>query len=165
MGYRPDTVPDDVAQVCRNGHLVLGSIRRFPRFQKAFCEDCGAATIDKCQSCGRLLQGLSNTSWMAGSGPYRPPRYCGDCGKPFPWTETGISAADEFADELDLSVAEKSTLKADIRDLTSDTLRTPLAVSRFKKFMARITPEAGKALLQIVVSVATEEAKRQLGMK
>ena len=54
------------------------------------------------------------------------------------------------------------TLKSSIDELTSDTARTPLAASRFRKFMAKVTPEAGKALLQIVVSVATEEAKKKL---
>jgi hypothetical protein len=99
---------------------------------------------------------------MGGGGPYRPPKYCGECGKPFPWTEAALSAAKEYADELDLNVDEKEKLKSSIDDLTSNTSRTQLAASRFKKFMTKVTPEAGKALLQIVVSVATEEAKKKL---
>jgi hypothetical protein len=99
---------------------------------------------------------------MGGGGPYRPPKYCGECGKPFPWTEAALSAAKEYADELDLNADEKEKLKSSIDDLTSDTSRTQLAASRFKKFMAKVTPEAGKALLQVVVSVATEEANKKL---
>jgi hypothetical protein len=104
--------PANVAQVCRNGHLVLGSLQRFPQFQKSFCEDCGAATIDQCQKCGWPVSGIGPDAWMAETGPYRPPRYCGECGTPFPWTETALAAAREYTDDLDqLSDDEKASLK------------------------------------------------------
>lgn len=95
-------------------------------------------------------------------GGFEVPAYCQHCGKSFPWTDAALNAAKEYADELDLNGDEKEKLKSSIDDLTSDTARTPLAASRFKKLMSKITPEAGKALLQIVVSVATEEAKKKL---
>lgn len=144
-------------QMCMRGHVLNEQARWNPDANMKFCPQCGGASIIECSICHGPITSAGN--------PYREfirPAFCAECGKPFPWTETGLSAADELTDELDLSAAEKSTLKGDIRDLTSDTLRTPLAASRFKKFMAKITPETGKALLQIVVSVATEEAKNKL---
>src|ERR1700730_14286449 len=81
--------PEDVAQICRNGHVVLSSIQRFPQFRKSFCEDCGAPTIDQCQTCSWPIAGTCSDWWMAGE-PYKPPRYCGECGKTFPWTETAL---------------------------------------------------------------------------
>ncbi|HXJ38762.1 MAG TPA: DUF2321 domain-containing protein, partial [Bryobacteraceae bacterium] len=86
-------------------------------------------------------------------------------GKPFPWTETALATAEEYADEVGLGSAERAELKTSLGDLTSDSARTPLAVMRVKKVLAKIGPEAGKGLLQIVVSVLTEEAKRQFGLK
>jgi hypothetical protein len=101
---------------------------------------------------------------MGGRGPYQPPKYCGECGKPFPWTETALSAAKQYTNDLDqLSPEEKTVLKGTFDDLTSDTDRTPLAASRFKKFMSKIGPAAGGVLQKIVENVATEAAKKMMG--
>src|ERR1700677_3622724 len=103
-------LPEHVAQVCLQGHLVLSSLKEFPQFRKSFCEDCGAATISQCQTCGWPGAGLGPNSWMGGGGPYRPPRFCGECGTPFPWTEKALSAAKEYTDDLaQLSAKEKDT--------------------------------------------------------
>src|ERR1019366_5408672 len=110
--------PQDVAQICRNGHLVLGSLNRFPQFRMSFCTDCGAATIEECQSCHWPIAGVGSQSWMGGGGPYQPPKYCQECGKPFPWTEMALSAAREYTDGIDqLSPEEKKQLKGTFDDL------------------------------------------------
>jgi hypothetical protein len=102
---------------------------------------------------------------MGGGGPYKPPRYCGECGKPFPWTETALQAAKEYADDLDqLTLGERATLKATFDDLTVDTARTPLAANRFKKFLAKVGPVAGGVLQKVVETIATEAAKRSIGL-
>lgn len=163
LGRKPP--PQDVAQICRNGHLVLGSLQRSPQFRKSFCEDCGAPTIEQCQTCSWPIAGIGPNAWMGGGGPYKPPRYCGECGKPFPWTETALEAAREYADDLDqLSLEEKATLKATFDDLAIDSARTPLAANHFKKFMAKIGPVAGGVLQKIIETVATEAAKKSMGL-
>jgi hypothetical protein len=149
----------DVAQVCMNGHRVNSYSRTVSKYNSKFCTECGIAVIDSCQQCGGLIRGGSLGRVV---GRFKVPAYCQHCGKPFPWTDAALTAAKEYADELDLNADEKEQLKSSIDDLTSDTARTPLAASRFKRFMSKATPEAGKALLQIVVSVATEEAKKKL---
>jgi hypothetical protein len=157
--------PEHVAQVCRNGHLVLGSLQRFPQFRKSFCEDCGAPTIDQCQKCAWPIAGIGPDAWMAGAGPCRPPRFCGECGSAFPWTETALAAAREYTDDLDqLSNDEKASLKEAFTDLTVDTARTPLAVSRFRKFVTKVGPVAGDVLRKIIETVATEAAKKSIGL-
>ena len=98
--------------------------------------------------------------------PFVIPPYCPHCGKQFPWVESAVGAAEEFADELDaLDAVEKAELKASVPDLISNTPRTPLALSRFKKLISKIGPAAASSLTQILVSVLTEEAKKQLGLK
>ena len=164
-GSRPKPHPKDVAQVCRNGHLVLGSLREFPQFRKSFCEDCGEPTIEQCQTCSWPIAGVGPDSWMSGSGPYKPPKYCGECGNPFPWTERALAAAREYADDLDqLSPDERTALKGTFPDLTIDTARTPLAASRFRKFIDKIGPVAGAVLQKIVETIATEAAKKSIGL-
>ena len=102
---------------------------------------------------------------MGGGGPYKPPSYCGECGNPFPWTETALRAAREYTDELDqLSPEEKTLLKGTFDELTSDTPRTPLAASRFKKFMTKVGPVAGSVLQKTIETVVTGAAKKMIGL-
>jgi hypothetical protein len=102
---------------------------------------------------------------MGGGGPYRPPKYCEECGTAFPWTEIALCAAKEYTDDLEqLNAAEKAALKGTIDDLTSDTPRTPVAANRFKTFMNQIGPVAGSVLQKIVEAVATEAAKKSIGL-
>ena len=122
----------------------------------AFCTTCGASNISTCQHC------------QAPIGPQHAgsrPGYCGSCGKPFPWTETALSAAREYADELDqLTPEEKTMLKGTFDDLTADSARTPLAATRFKRFMSKIGPSAAGIFGKIVETVVTEAAKKMMGI-
>lgn len=157
---------------CRNGHdlctydpVFIGRIGPRQAIQlieqrrrdaasprQPFCTQCGASTLDACQYCEAKI------------GPASQPAYCANCGKPFPWTESAFAAAAEYTDELmQLTHAEKAELKNTLADLTADTPRTPLAISRFKKFAAKIGPGAGETLSKIIVNVVTETAKRHLG--
>jgi hypothetical protein len=157
--------PEHIAQICLRGHLVLGSLKSFPQFAQPFCEDCGDATISECQTCHWPIRGLGPNSWMVGGGQYRPPKFCGECGKPFPWTEMALAAAKEYTDGIDqLSVEEKAMLKRDFDDLVSETPRTPVATSRWKKFMGKIGPAAGAVLQKTLESVLTDAVKKTLGL-
>lgn len=119
--------------------------------RQPFCSKCGAPTVTMCEHCKTLIP------------EGRRPAYCGQCGKPFPWTETAVAAAKEYADELDLPSEESNALKLTLDDLASDSPRTELAVHRFKRFLQKIGPAAGDALKTIVVNFATEAAKKALG--
>jgi hypothetical protein len=149
-------------QVCRKGHLVNEAAQFDLSANRKFCPSCGSETILNCSGCNAQIT-------SADANPYRQvviPAYCCECGKPFPWTEVAIQAAFEFTDELDaLDSQEKSGLKAAVPDLVSDTARTPLAISRVQTLFAKIGKPAAQTLSQILVSVLTEEAKRQLGLK
>jgi hypothetical protein len=126
--------------------------RPFP----AFCTNCGASNIDACQHCQTAIE----VSHRGGT-----PGYCGGCGKPFPWTATALSAAKEYADELDqLSPEEKTALKGTFDDLTSDTAKTPLAASRFKRFMSKVGPASEGVFKKFLETVATEAAKKMMGL-
>ena len=75
-----------------------------------------------------------------------------------------LFAAKEYTDDLEqLSSEEKTQLKATFDDLTSDTVRTPLAANRFKKFVSKLGPVAGDVLTKIIVNVTTETAKKYMG--
>jgi hypothetical protein len=129
---------------------------RQPEQTPPFCTKCGAMNISACQHCQTAI-----TKQYPGV----VPAYCGGCGRPFPWTETALAAAKEYTDDLEeLSPEEKLALKGTFEDLTSDTPRTPVAANRFNAFMKKIGPAAGDMLKKIIVSVATEAAKKSIGL-
>jgi hypothetical protein len=160
----PKPHPEHVAQICCRGHLILRSLKDLPQLRKSFCERCGTPTISECQACGWPITGEGYAPF-GGGGPYQLPKYCEECGKPFPWTEMALSAAKEYTDDLDqLSAEEKATLKGTFDDLTSDTARTPLAANRFKTLVSKLSPVAGEVVKKIIVTIATEAAKKYSGL-
>lgn len=96
---------------------------------------------------------------------YHPPNYCYNCGEAFPWTAERIAAAQTLADESDgLTEEEKKQLKASIPDLTKDSARTELAAVRYKRLIKKAGAVVGPALNKIAVEIATEGAKKLLGL-
>src|SRR6266545_3053481 len=89
----------DIAQVCLNGHMITTTARTMPEFASNFCSTCGEATTAECAHCHRPIRG----SYL-GTLPLResktPPAFCLNCGRPYPWTEASIKAAQELASEL-----------------------------------------------------------------
>src|SRR5260370_35887982 len=82
-----DVSGPDVMQVCRNGHVITDLLRSSPERGLTHCDRCGAATIDRCQTCGRELPGAIAVPGLQPVGARRPPLFCPDCGAAFPWTE------------------------------------------------------------------------------
>ena len=156
--------PKDIALLCLNGHLIVGSLARWPDGRAKFCKECGASTIDACPSCNWPIVGIHENAWMGDSGPYRPPRFCEECGAGYPWTITALQAAKEYADDISqLTPEEKSQLKGALEDLSRDSARTPLAASRFKKLIEKAGPAAGTVVMKFVEAFATAAAKNMMG--
>jgi hypothetical protein len=149
------------AGYCERGHLVgiahsprtAGQLRAYAEREanggtsfRAFCTECGSPTVSRCPHC---------TTRIAPDA-----RYCGDCGKPFPWTEHALATAREYTDELDLSQEEKAELKGTFDDLTVETARTPLALSRYRKYIRKLSPTVGGVLQKILETVVAEAVKK-----
>jgi hypothetical protein len=127
-----------------------------PKDLPPFCATCGAPSINACPHCQSLIE----VEYPGGR-----PSYCARCGKALPWTDAALAAAREYTDELEqLTQDEKAVLKGTFDDLVCDTDRTPLAVSRFRRLVDRVGPLAGGVLKKIVETVATEAAKKALGL-
>jgi len=89
------------------------------------------------------------------------PSFCPDCGKPYPWTEAKLKAAQELSDELDnLSSEERNLLKKSLDDIVRDTPQTTVAATRFKKLVAKAGKVAADGFRDILVDVLSEAAKK-----
>lgn len=153
------------AEVCLNGHHTTGNIETSPERRSRYCSKCGSETITQCPSCSVDIRGYHFAPGVIAVGSYSPPKYCHACGRPLPWTEGKISAAQELVEELEeLSESERSTLKESILELTQDSPRTELASLRYKRLIAKSGKVVGQALNSVVASIATEGAKNLLGI-
>jgi hypothetical protein len=153
----------DTAQICINGHVINSMAESSPQSNQRFCAECGAQTINACQSCNTPIRGYYDVPGVIGFFEFEKPGYCHNCGKPFPWTESSLEAAAELADELDgLSAKEKKQLKDSFPDLVRETPKTAVAETRFKKLMKKAGSEAYDGMKAILIDVVSEAVKKAI---
>src|SRR5262249_17929827 len=89
----------DVAQICSNGHVINTTSRKFPEHNQDHCDRCGEQTLTRCPGCTTYIRGYYHVPGVFGGDEYRAPAYCYKCGRPFPWTVTALTAAQELVAE------------------------------------------------------------------
>lgn len=155
----------DTAQVCINGHMINVCFQRSPEFNQKHCDRCGAPTITTCQKCNSPIRGMRMNTTIMGGGAGRgtvPPNFCYECGEPYPWLSAKLEAARELADELELSNEDKTLLKQSLDDIVTDSPKTTVASTRFKRLLTKAGQGAAECMKQVLYSVATEAAKKQI---
>ncbi len=73
-------------QACRNGHVITDLLRTCPERARTHCDRCGAATMDRCETCGHELPGAAVVPGLQPVGVRPAPAFCSACGAAFPWT-------------------------------------------------------------------------------
>jgi hypothetical protein len=81
------TWTQDVMLVCRNGHVITDRLYGCPERGLSHCDRCGAEAITHCSTCGQPLAGGWQVPGLVPLGRSSPPRFCSNCGRPFPWIE------------------------------------------------------------------------------
>ncbi|PKN74080.1 MAG: hypothetical protein CVU50_00450 [Candidatus Cloacimonetes bacterium HGW-Cloacimonetes-3] len=79
----------DVAQICKNGHVINSMIITHPDNGCDFCPDCGAKSQTICGWCKNDIKGESLPTFgphYIGLSPYKAPNRCSKCGMPYPWS-------------------------------------------------------------------------------
>jgi hypothetical protein len=92
----PETCCQDVMQVCRNGHVITDLLHTYPERGAGHCEQCGAATLDRCPTCGHELPGAVHVPGLVPVGRSEAPPFCAHCGAPFPWTPRPAPAVEPW---------------------------------------------------------------------
>ena len=89
------------------------------------------------------------------------PSFCPDCGKPYPWTEAKLKAAQELADlNEDLSPEAREILKKSFDDIARDTPQTKVAATRIKRFLAKAPKAVADGVWFIIRDLVSETAKK-----
>jgi len=152
------------AQICLNGHCVTDSLETSQELSAPRCDKCGAETITKCLSCGANIRGDYHVdgafSFAQG---YDSPKYCYQCGNPFPWTKESIESANQII-ELDekLSAAEKEDFKSILPDLISETPKTSVATMKAKRYTKQLGTSASMAIRKFIIDWTCEFVKESL---
>jgi hypothetical protein len=154
----------DIAQICLNGHVINDGYNSYPHHNSDHCSQCGQKTIIECPGCHAKIRGQYHIQGVGGSNKLRnAPAFCHECGNPYPWTESRLSAAREYVRELDrLTDNEKGILERSLDDLVRDTPNTPVAVMRFKTLTAKAGPTAIEVLKGILIEVVKEATKKAI---
>ncbi len=151
----------DVAQICLNGHVANYMANEYPQHNEQHCSKCGEQTITKCVDCQTDIRGyfLGTMSTQ----PYARPQFCHNCGKPYPWTRRYTEAIVEMINlSTDLDTDEKADFKGSIADLVQDTPRTPVAQTKYKKYIGKVSSEIGKGIRDVLVDIASETIRKSL---
>jgi hypothetical protein len=117
-------------------------------------------TITQCEACNTKIRGhyLRHLSLN-----FDVPKFCHQCGKPYPWTEKSLSAAHEYADLVEyLSGEERLQLKTDVGDLVKESPRMAVAAARFKKLAAKAGKGTLEAFRSILTDVLSEAVKKTI---
>ncbi|MDM5277158.1 DUF2321 domain-containing protein [Paenibacillus silvae] len=153
----------DQAQICKNGHLINSTMKKYPEYSKKFCPKCGKETICTCENCGNAIQGELHVEGIIGFGDSTVPSYCKDCGTEFPWTKAKLEAAIELLKEdEELSEEDIKNFENNIHDAMSEGPRTTLAATRIGKVFKKTSTFIGEGVRDIIVDVLSETAKKTI---
>lgn len=167
MSHRESKDFYDVALICKNGHLINAESRTCPQDNTRFCTRCGAEAIDACEKCNTPIRGYHHIPGVA-DGYWSEediPKHCHECGHPYPWIKEAVDSWKEIVHTIDkLSIEEKNKMESSIEDLINETPKTQIAVLNLKLGVKKIPQEAWGVMKEILINIASESAKRQLGL-
>lgn len=151
----------DIAEICRRGHVITMYAATRPEKRAKYCDKCGASTLDKCENCETQIRGYFHRRNVSGGALTKPPRFCHECGTPYPWTAEGLVATKEYVEELDdLPKSERRLLVQSLDDIVRDTPSSSLAVHRVKKAAAKLKKPTAEVFSKMIIEIATETVKK-----
>ncbi|NIO38798.1 MAG: DUF2321 domain-containing protein [Burkholderiales bacterium] len=153
----------DLAQICQNGHVINSMARDYPNSNQDHCDRCGAPTIMACPSCNTGIRGYYHVPGVFGVDRYTAPAFCYKCGEPFPWTASGLIAAEALTEELEgLTNDERQSLKKSLNDLIRETPNTRVAETRFKRLMKKVGKDGYESMRSILTDIVSETVRKTL---
>ena len=164
------TVPRDsyyTAAVCLSGHPLTEYLEDMPATIGEYCSRCGERVITSCLECEAPIRGHYRppAGYLSVCREYVPPNYCHDCGEAYPWTEQALKEARELIEEdPNLDESERNALTESLIPLTQDTPQSAGAILRFKRTMGKLAEDTRRALVTVLVAVATDYARRELNL-
>ena len=156
----------DTAQICTSGHPINCCSVDLPQHNMEFCDKCGVPTVTECRYCGAYIRGYYHQEPVFSFIYHRdfvPPRFCHSCGKPYPWTEAKLKAAQDLVDDLsNLNPGDRELLRSSLDDMVRETPQATVAATRFKRLVAKAGRPAADAFRDILVDILSEAIKKSI---
>ena len=161
IGYTrmPSESHYDRALICPNGHTfhAMASMRSKDQLATC-CNECGEELLSTCEGCGEGIRGEFFVPGVISlGGEYHPPKFCFNCGEPFPWTTRATKAALEFFAEVGTE-EQQTEFESDLNEMIRETPRAQVATYRVGKMLRKIPPEVRSMLGQVLVNFISQSA-------
>lgn len=163
--------------ICKKGHLQESILKLNEKCLNKFCQDCGSEIIDACPNCNSIIQGgilkvkkeidLYNTDFFNQryyEKEYRIPtsyipKYCHNCGKPYPWTEEFLNI---YKETLSLALENEAELQNKIYNATEELVKNNFDLkSPVANFFKLLLNKAGNLAKDVVVDTLSSVASEQ----
>ncbi|MCT4612495.1 MAG: DUF2321 domain-containing protein [Clostridia bacterium] len=154
----------DIAQICKNGHLINANSNEYPKDNSKFCRRCGEVVIDECEGCKRKIKGNYVYDDYFMPDEYVVPDYCEECGEAYPWTKKKKESLKDLLQDTDLSEKDQNDFMNYIDDIISENPRTELAVLKVKGILRKITSGAQEVARSLVIDIASETIKKSFDL-
>lgn len=155
----------DVMQVCLNGHKITEYAQSQPESCQKFCELCGAETIDKCPECNTSIRGYRHIEGVFHTRQKPLPKYCIECGAPYPWQCSSIENLKEVLSEGGLTPQDIQDVEIALPDIVRDTTKTEGASLKIKRILDKLGKDVYAIAIKVVTDIASETAKKTLGLE
>lgn len=126
------------ASICKNGHCISNK----EESSLVHCQECGQEIISHCLYCKMPIHGTRKIphqyeefNYDFAENRYTIPKFCWNCGSPYPWTERAIENAKEILEDEIFDEDKKNTLISSLPDIISETPKTIIAAKRFKEYI------------------------------
>ena len=171
--YSKTTKENLKSAICEKGHLQLSTLYFSEVYPNSYCKECGSKIIDKCPHCNAEIQGgVAYHRTGRESVVYRDlttktekypnntvPKYCHNCGKPYPWIENFLNT---YKDTLSLALENETELQNKIYNATEELVKNNFDLkSPMANFFKLLLDKAGDLAKGIVVDSVSSVASEQ----
>lgn len=173
IDYSKTTKENLKSAICEKGHLQLSTLYFYEVYPNSYCKECGSKIIDKCPHCNAEIQGgVAYHRTGRESVVYRDlttktekypnntvPKYCHNCGKPYPWTEAFLNI---YKDTLSLVLENEKELQSKIYNTTEELVKNNFDLkSPMANFFKLLLNKAGDLAKDVVVDTLSSVASEQ----
>ncbi len=154
----------DIAQVCKNGHVISSTAGSNPELQKIFCVKCGEATIMNCINCSKPIKGYYHVEgFLYFSMTYHLPKFCDNCGTPYPWTQIKLKAAKDIISLVEtLTHEQKHDFVLTLEQLIRETSEAPLSKIKFKRYIKKIENDLAQSIKELLIDIVPDSIKKSI---
>jgi hypothetical protein len=135
-----------------------------PEFCKEFCPNCGAKTVMACPECHTPIPGHYYIPGTFSLDETTVPNNCHACGSAYPWRQDALASATEIL-QFEMGGQDATEAAALVPIIAMDSPKAELAALKLKRLMSKLGKPAYDVAIKVVSDLASETAKKTLGMK